>query len=81
VVDDARDLERGFGVKALRGLVLALGSQLLKQGGLVILGVFGWAPAVSCVVELVSIASVPNFYCICKTVKSKEFSILQNGKS
>ena len=37
MVDDARDIECGFGVKALRSLVLALGSQFLKQSGLVFL--------------------------------------------
>ena len=37
MVDDARDFECGFGVKALRSLVLALGSQFLKQSGLVFL--------------------------------------------
>ena len=39
MVDDPRNFKRRFGVKALRSLVLALGSQLLKQGGLVILGI------------------------------------------
>ena len=37
VIDDAGDLECGFGIKALRSLVLALGGQLLKQGGLVVI--------------------------------------------
>ncbi len=39
VIDDARNLQRGFGVKALRSLVLALGSQFLKLSGLIFLGV------------------------------------------
>ena len=38
VIDDAGDLECGLGVKALRCLVLALGSQVLKQGSRVFLG-------------------------------------------
>jgi hypothetical protein len=35
MIDDACDLERGFGIKALRGLVLAFSHQQLKQDGLV----------------------------------------------
>ena len=36
-VDDAGDLERGLGVKALRCLVLALGRQFLKGGSRVMI--------------------------------------------
>jgi hypothetical protein len=41
MVDDARYLVCGFGVEALRRLVLALGGQLLKQGGRVSFGPIG----------------------------------------
>ena len=35
MVDDARNLQRGFGVKPLRSLVLAFGCKVLKQGRLI----------------------------------------------